>query len=497
VYRKSSLLLLTGLIAAVIIVFLSLIRIPNGPSSPSAKGGLPESPLPAGKQGSERQHIVVSVSMTGGQFGDLMESTARFMEQHSNISVELYNIKREEAYESWKNNAQLGMGADVALMDNEWVREFAVLGYLKPLDSLVATMPADWLSGLLEPVNWNGYWWGMPKDADPLVVAWSRPLLDSLTSQGVPESWNRLVELAVSAGAASPDVPLVRFDEADARQLLVWLDSFASGERAERLRPFGSETVERLSFLATGNGQAFRVSRSGGGNSADALVTGKLLSAVMHWSDVEALPSDKRSLLAIGYPSGWYDGRSFVVFAHAERKEEAIGQWLQYVASETEQQAGLDRHRLLPALRPLYAAVDTEAYTAGGSRKADYQWLKLLDAKPAELPDPQWPVRLARWDTLWQESGDTDRWITELAQRWSAADAAGQDAALPGNEERAEEENAFSDPALSETADSDSTGEPVESVGEQPAAAAADSTTAVQSEDGDGGGSEAADAGQP
>ncbi|WP_164779672.1 ABC transporter substrate-binding protein [Paenibacillus kobensis] len=461
-YRKSSLLLLIGSLAAVIIVFLSLIRIPSGPSSPSAKGGMPESPLPSGKEGSDRQHIAVSVSMADGQFNDLMDATARFMEQHSNISVELYNVDQSEAYETWKNNAQLGIGADVALMDNEWVREFAVLGYLQPLDDLVATLPANWLNGLLEPVNWNGYWWGLPKDADPLVVAWSRPLLDSLTSQSVPVNWNRFVELAVSAGASAPDVPLVKFDSSDSRQMLVWLDSFPSGERAEMLRPFGSETAQRLSFLATGNGQAFHISRSGNGNPADALAAGKLLSGVMHWSDIEALPSDKRSLLAVGYPNGWYGGRSFVVFAHSIGKDEAIRQWLQAVTGETEQQSNFDSYRLLPSLKPLYAAIDTEAYTASGSRKAEFEWLKQLDAKPAETPDPQWPVRLVRWERIWQESSGSERWITELTERWSAAGTARQEAELPGTGAEAEED-ADADSESAETVSLDGNNSSIES----------------------------------
>ncbi|GFN30376.1 ABC transporter substrate-binding protein [Paenibacillus xylaniclasticus] len=432
-YRKSSLLLLIVSLAAVLIVFMSLIRIPNGPTSPASKGGVTESPLPAGQEGSERQHIVVSVSMTNGQFNDLMDASVRFMEQYDNISVELHNIEREQAYETWKNSAQLGVGADVALMNNEWVREFAVLGYLKPLDKLITEMSADWLNGLLEPVNWNGYWWGLPKDADPLVVVWSRPLLDTLTSKGVPDSWNRFVELAVSAGASMPKVPLVKLDSSDARQLLVWLDSFPSEERAEMLRPFENETLERLAFLATGNGHAFHINRSGDGNPADALAKGNVLSAVMNWSVVESLPAETRSLLAVDYVSGWYGGRSFVVFAHSKSKEEAIEQWLQFVAGETEQQTSYDRHRLLPSLKPLYASAATPAYTISGSRMADYEWLKRLNVVPTEMPDPEWPVRLIRWERIWQETSGSERWIAELAERWSDEGSSRQEAVGNGS----------------------------------------------------------------
>lgn len=419
VYRKSTLLLLTGSLAAVIVVFLSLVNLPNGSSSPSSKKGETVTPMPAGQSGDDSQHIIVSVSIRENEFDDMLEATGRFMEANPNITVELRNVSADIAYDSLKSDAQLGAGADIALMDNGWVKEFAVLGYLKPLDSLVAAMPGEWLSGLLEPLNWNNYWWGMPKDADPQVVVWSRPLLEQLTGGAVPPDWSSFADLAVTEGETMPDVPLVRLDPTDARELLIWLDSFPSKQRTELLRPFEAELKERLAFLAEGLGSAFTVSRSSGKDNAEKLAAGELLSAVMHWSDLQALTLERRSKLAIGYPNGWFGGRSFVVFSHSNAKDEAVALWLQQMAGGDEQQAGYDRYRMLPSLKPLYATREQSIFDIGTNQLADFVWLKQLDTLSSQTMDPQWPIRLENWERIWNELSHSDSWLDELAERWN------------------------------------------------------------------------------
>ncbi|PWV95447.1 ABC-type glycerol-3-phosphate transport system substrate-binding protein [Paenibacillus cellulosilyticus] len=419
VHRKSTLLLLTGSLAAVIVVFLSLVNLPNGSSSPSTKGGETVTPMPAGQSGDDLQHIIVSVSIRENEFDDMLEATSRFMEANPNITVELRNVSPDLAYDSLKSDAQLGTGPDIALMDNGWVKEFAVLGYLKPLDSLVATMPGEWLGGLLEPLNWNNYWWGMPKDADPQVVVWSRPLLNQLTGGVVPSDWSSLADLAAKVGAVNSEVPIVQFDPSEARELLVWMDSFPSKERTELLQPFESELKERLTFLAEGQGSAFTVIRSSGGDKAEKLAAGELLSAVMPWSDLQALTLERRSKLATSYPNGWFGGRSFVVFSHSRAKDEAVTLWLKQMAGSDEQQAAYERYRLLPSLKPLYATREQTIFDIGMNQMADFVWLKQLDATSSQTPDPQWPIRLANWKRVWNDLSRSDEWLAELAERWN------------------------------------------------------------------------------
>nr|WP_237179035.1 extracellular solute-binding protein [Paenibacillus sp. MMS18-CY102] len=348
-----------------------------------------------------------------------MRSVDRFEEQNPTITVVLSNIEQDEAYAQWKKDGQLGSGPDAVLMDNAWVREFAVLGYLKPLDDMMSSLPAQWLDGLVEPVNWNGYWWGVPKDADPLVAVWSLPLLDSLTSKGVPGNWGSFVQLAVSAGTSAPKVPIVHWEENQSEQMLAWLDSFGiEGQRTEKLGAFDEETLKRFDFLAKGSGSVFTVSRSHEPNLADKLAEGKILSAVMRWSDYEQLSPELQSLIGVGYPHGWYGGRSFVVLAHSEGKEEALNRWMQHIASETEQQATYDQFGLLPVIKPIYTQFPGQLQEAGGSRRGSKEWLDDLSRKPSQTPDPAWPRRLERWQQLWRNSVGSGDWLEILALQW-------------------------------------------------------------------------------
>jgi hypothetical protein len=229
------------------------------------------------------------------------------------------------------------------------------------------------------------------------------------------------VDLAAGVAAAKPDVPLVRFDPTDARELLIWLDSFPSKERTELLQPFESELMERLAFLAKGQGTTFNVSRSSGKDNAEKLATGELLSGVMHWSQLQALTLERRSKLAVGYPNGWFEGRSFVVFSHSRVKDEALALWLQQVAAGDEQQANYDRFRLLPSLKSLYMTREQSIFDDGMNQLADFVWLKQLDTSSSQTLDPQWPIRLANWERIWNELSHSDGWLDELAERWNAS----------------------------------------------------------------------------
>ncbi|EFM12801.1 extracellular solute-binding protein family 1 [Paenibacillus curdlanolyticus YK9] len=425
-YRKSSMLLLIVSVVAVIIVLLSLLRLPVGPTPDSKAGGKQAVLPPSGEKASEPQTITVSVSLPKDQFQDLEKSAERFMEQNPSITVELSNIEQNDAYDQWKKDGQLGNGPDAALMDNAWVREFAVLGYLKPLDAMMSSMTDAWLDGLADAVNWNGYWWGIPKDADPLVSVWSLPLLDTLTSKGVPGNWGSFVQLAVSAGTSAPKVPIVHWEDDQSEQMLVWLDSFATdGQKAEQLKPFDEGMLKRLDFLAKGDGTAFTISRSHDSKLADKLADGKLLSAVMRWSDYEHLSPELQSLIGVGYPHGWYGGRSFVVFAHSEGKEEALKRWMHHMASEPEQQATFDQYGLLPVIKPIYTQFQGQQQDLEGSRRGSKLWLDDLSLKPSQTPDPAWPRRLERWQELWEGSDGAGDWLERLVQQWRVLEPEG------------------------------------------------------------------------
>lgn len=67
----------------------------------------------------------------------------------------------------------LGEGPDVLLIDSHWIKPLAMKGLLLPMEASQAVAPDSQLpAGLLEPVQWNGFQWGIPFDMDPYVLAW-------------------------------------------------------------------------------------------------------------------------------------------------------------------------------------------------------------------------------------------------------------------------------------------------------------------------------------
>lgn len=67
----------------------------------------------------------------------------------------------------------LGDGPDVLLIDSHWIKPLALEGQLLPIEASQAVTPDSQLpGGLLEPMQWNGYQWGIPFDIDPYVLAW-------------------------------------------------------------------------------------------------------------------------------------------------------------------------------------------------------------------------------------------------------------------------------------------------------------------------------------
>jgi ABC-type glycerol-3-phosphate transport system substrate-binding protein len=101
--------------------------------------------------------------------------------QHPEINIHLENIPKTNAYSVYKNASQLGEAADIMLLDNAWVNEFAALSYLTEVNEiLVSDMQALQIAPMVSQVKWNGYIWAVPKDIDPYILAWNKPVLEEM-----------------------------------------------------------------------------------------------------------------------------------------------------------------------------------------------------------------------------------------------------------------------------------------------------------------------------
>jgi ABC-type glycerol-3-phosphate transport system substrate-binding protein len=124
------------------------------------------------------KQIKVAVSTSEEEFAALQERIQSYRESHPEITVMIDNIPMEESYQRFKRSSQLRAAADIMLMDNSWVNEFAALGYLHAVDEYFTTeQQREQLDSMMSQVKWNGYIWGVPKDVDPYVIVYNAKTL--------------------------------------------------------------------------------------------------------------------------------------------------------------------------------------------------------------------------------------------------------------------------------------------------------------------------------
>lgn len=141
-------------------------REPPGdePVPPQQRPELPESDLGP---------IKVGVQLNADELRKLNMLNERFMDE-TGAEIEIVPLDTNEGQkESFLLHMTLGEGPDILLMDTHYIKALAMNGYLLPVDASQAVMPGeDTLNGLLPPLQWNGYQWGMPFDIDPYVMTW-------------------------------------------------------------------------------------------------------------------------------------------------------------------------------------------------------------------------------------------------------------------------------------------------------------------------------------
>ena len=144
----------------------------------------------------ESAHLKVAVDLEPEAFHQLQQASARFA-LHHHVGVELVNEYGKDTYAEFSHQFVLHDAPDIMEIDNAWIQDFAVKGYLHPANSYYTGI-GNALSGLQAAGEWNGYAWSVPKDLDPYVLVYNSDVLDKLGFQALPEQdvdWIRLQEL--------------------------------------------------------------------------------------------------------------------------------------------------------------------------------------------------------------------------------------------------------------------------------------------------------------
>ncbi|WP_424768273.1 extracellular solute-binding protein [Paenibacillus sp. sgz302251] len=344
--------------------------------------------------------IHVNVSLPAAEFELLTERNRHFMMKYPHIDVQLTNEpSTDKAYAEWTLQSRQGEAADVMLLDNDWVKPFAVSGFLQAVDSIMTgDVLSDQMIGLLELLKWNGYIWGVPKDVNPYVVAWSSNLLEQSGFQTAPAEWTAYQAVANQAIASNPQVTIVQLSEDNLKQQLVWLATFQTEQTSLiNLKAYNNLQMDQLQWLRTMEQHVGRQKLEDVQAIAESILENRLLAAVIPWAVYENLSESIRSELIVDrnrtfYP--WLNGRSYVISSGTEAEEEAM-LWIQEVTDIYEQQKNYDLFNLLPVRASLYALNrDIQIVQA---RMPPAWWERLLNVKqPPEqlpLPDPLWPEK--------------------------------------------------------------------------------------------------------
>lgn len=294
--------------------------------------------------------IKVGVQLNPDELRQLKALNERFMEE-TGAEIEITPLETSETQkESFLLEMSLGEGPDIVLTDSHLIKALAMSGCLLPVDASQGTMPGeDILNGLLPPLQWNGYQWGMPFDIDPYIMTWQTKGKGGEPFK-VPESrqaWQEYLERHKVS-------PVLSFD---------WNDPYAFGAAVHLLEGDPSKPdQEVLDMLIRNHG---RVTESAQGsteadvNGQESTISGKVEAAVVigpysSFSDQE----DDGVSLALAMGKAQLDTpvvrtRSFAVAANTESSALAM-KWITYMTGKAMQREWSRAAGTLPVISELY-----------------------------------------------------------------------------------------------------------------------------------------------
>jgi ABC-type glycerol-3-phosphate transport system substrate-binding protein len=294
--------------------------------------------------------IKVGVQLNPDELRQLKALNERFMEE-TGAEIEITPLETSETQkESFLLEMSLGEGPDIVLTDSHLIKALAMSGCLLPVDASQGTMPGeDILNGLLPPLQWNGYQWGMPFDIDPYIMTWQTKGKGGEPFK-VPESrqaWQEYLERHKVS-------PVLSFD---------WNDPYAFGAAVHLLEGDPSKPdQEVLDMLIRNHGrvtESARGSTEADVNGQESTISGKVEAAVVigpysSFSDQE----DDGVSLALAMGKAQLDTpvvrtRSFAVAAHTESSALAM-KWITYMTGKAMQREWSRAAGTLPVISELY-----------------------------------------------------------------------------------------------------------------------------------------------
>jgi len=373
----------------------------------------------------EPSFLNVAVALDEQEFLVLDGQNREFMSRHSDITVHMTRIDPKLAYSSFLQASQLGEAADVMLLRSEWIKAFAVSGYLMPADAaFVGKALAEQFDAITAPLWWNGYLWGVPRDFDPHVVVWNFGLLRSWLGDNValPLSIEQWAAAAAKSADSETRVSWLAIDRQDPLALLAWLEN-AAGHRTDGIWQSddawaGSPLGDALLLLES---QLAGISFAEPHHAAEKLLTEEqALAAVMPYSEAARIlaAADSGQSLVIDHtawklPYVWSRATSYVISADTEDQETARI-WIAEMTEPAKQLQNAKASGKLPVYRSL---IDSD------NRLSNLLPDKTAQTFPNQAPldmEPWLPSRLRQLGEMWIDLTTGQLTAEEWKTAWSA-----------------------------------------------------------------------------
>lgn len=318
-------------------------REPPGdePNPPQQRPEVPETDLGP---------IKVGVQVKPDELRQLKALNERFMEE-TGAEVEILPLETSETRkESFLLEMSLGEGPDIVLTDSHYIKALAMSGCLLPVDASQGTLPGeDILNGLLPPLQWNGYQWGMPFDIDPYIMTWQTKGQDGEPFK-MPQSrqaWQEYSELHKVS-------PVLLFDSND---------PYAFGAAVHLLEGDPSKPDQEVLHMLLRNQGRWAESEQGAMEAEDndqALTTTDKTEAAVVIKPYSSLSDqdDNGMSHALAMGKARLDTpvvrtRSFAVAAHTESSALAM-KWITYMTGKEMQREWSKAVGTLPVISELY-----------------------------------------------------------------------------------------------------------------------------------------------
>lgn len=430
--KRKYLLIFIALLGLSVLVFSRYLG-PAGPrSSVSDQGQNSAGANKVGDQsGADGKTVKVSVSMEPKEFELLSKLAKQFSDSHEGVSIQLENVNGKDAYDKWKKASQLGEAPDLMLLDNNWVEEFAALGFLQQVDEFFTNDQQNTrIATLMNQAKWNGNIWAIPKDVDPYILAWNKTTAAQSNLDHAPETTDEL--LAWNKSLLNPDEGKygVYIDPSDTYGCLALISSLTGGwMRTDKIWENEAAALKTLeSFLSPGeeSGQSKTIAKNfpqpgSGWSPWEQLQKGKAGALVTTVSSFRSNAKEGVALSAIPALTGktqsvWLKGRSFVISSRTPHAKLLLD-WVKDLTAPDNEIKFWTEAKVLPAQISTY----TLDPLRGDEYMKSYDWLIGQGKTLPVSPDTPENIKALQDELqrLWKGEENVKQWMDQLGKEWT------------------------------------------------------------------------------